>query len=58
MKKTYLKPSTKEIGAVTLDMIAASPEPTFNPNEETETMESRRRRNVWDDESGDFEEEF
>lgn len=56
MKKIYIQPSTKKVSITTMGMIATSgsnPSPTFNPDEETEVMESRRRNNVWDDDEED-----
>ena len=50
MKKTYLQPSTKEVRVQIANLLSGSPDPKFDPNSITNTMESRRRRrSLWDD---------
>ncbi len=55
MKKTYLQPSTKEVRVQIANLLNGSPDPKFDPSSITNTMDSRRRHNVWDEEE---EEEY
>ena len=52
MKKTYIQPSTEEVKVTVQNLIMASgdPEVSFNPNDQTDVMESLGfGSNLWED---------
>ena len=57
MKKTYIIPTLNVVKVQAVRILAGSPNPGFDPNSTTNTMETRRARFSEWDEDYDFEEE-
>ena len=57
MKKTYIIPTLNVVKVQAVRILAGSPDPLFDPDSETNGMETRRSRfSKWEDDF-DFEEE-